>query len=31
MLTCHDIRRIALALPEAHEAPHFDAISPVEG
>jgi hypothetical protein len=27
MLTCDDLRRIALALPEAHEAPHFDATS----
>jgi hypothetical protein len=27
MLTCDDIRRIALALPEAQEAPHFDAAS----
>jgi hypothetical protein len=27
MLTCDDIRRIALALPEAHEAAHFDATS----
>lgn len=27
MLTCDDIRRLALALPEAHEAPHFEATS----
>lgn len=27
MLACDDIRRIALGLPEAHEAPHFDATS----
>ena len=27
MPTCEDIRRIALALPEAYEAPHFEATS----
>ena len=27
MLTCDDIRAIALALPEAEEAPHFEATS----
>ncbi len=27
MLTCDDIRALALALPEAEEAPHFEATS----
>jgi len=27
MLTPDDIRRLALALPEAHEAPHFESTS----
>ena len=27
MLTCDDIRAIALALPEAEEQPHFDSAS----
>jgi hypothetical protein len=27
MLTPHDIRRIALALPEAYEEPHFEKAS----
>ena len=27
MLTCDDIRAIALALPEAEEQPHFDSTS----
>lgn len=27
MLTREDVRRIALALPEAHEMPHFEATS----
>ncbi len=27
MLTCGDIRSIALALPEAEEQPHFDSTS----
>jgi hypothetical protein len=27
MLTEADVRRIALALPETHEAPHFEAAS----